>query len=62
MKFNVFNGEYPFDTKLGEVDANTPENALAAAITKFRTVDHPHPVVEPVDKHQEQYNGHGAYH
>ena len=62
MKFNVFNGEYPFDIHLGEVTAENPEDALQAALTQFRTVDHPHPVVQPADADTQTSDGHRTYH
>jgi hypothetical protein len=49
MKFNVFNGEYPFDQLLGQVEAETDEEALALAVKQYGK-QHPHPVVEPADK------------
>ena len=40
MKFNVFNGEYPFDKHLGTVEAPDAETAHAKALELFGKVDH----------------------
>lgn len=54
MIFNVFNGEYPFDVFLGQVEAPHARIAMMKA-KKF----HPNPVLQPEDPEiqPEQYNG-----
>ncbi len=47
MIFNVFNGEYPFDKQLGEVQADDELQALQKALEKFSTPKDRHVVVEP---------------
>jgi phosphopantothenate synthetase len=50
MKFNVFNGEYPFDILIGQLTAETAEEALKVAVQDYGK-QYPHPVVEPVVEH-----------
>jgi hypothetical protein len=57
MQYNVFRGEYPFNDRIGVVEApdDQPELALQRAKEKYKQVDH-NPVVEPqeVSKREEQ--------
>ena len=46
MRFNVYNGEYPFDQLIGQVEAETEDAALKAAIRTYGN-EYPHPVVSP---------------
>ena len=54
MKFNVFRGEYPFNDRIGVVDApeNQPEIALQRAIQNYSLVDQ-NPVVEKQKQDQQ---------
>jgi len=45
MTFLVYNGEYPFDTVLGTVVAETPEEALKKALEQYGN----HCIVGPVE-------------
>lgn len=45
MTFLVYNGEYPFDTVLGTVVAETPEDALKKALEQYGN----HCIVGPVE-------------
>lgn len=50
MKYNVFRGEYPFNDRIGVVDApeDQPEIALQRAKKEYSQVD-PNPVVVPAE-------------
>ena len=62
MKFDILNGEYPFDVHLGTVEADTAEDALATAVAIHAKDDHQHVVVQPSAQFSPNYpqstNGH----
>lgn len=49
MEFIVYKGEYPFDTPVGNVVADTAEEALQQALKDYGNT-HPHCVVGPAQR------------
>jgi hypothetical protein len=49
--YSVYSGEYPFDTYIGYVSGDTPEQALDSAVQQFGK-EFPHPVIEEMAGHE----------